>query len=159
MSPDEFIFTSETLVNLFNISPDDIVTLQKKKVLLLTQAFYEDNMCTEKEQIDIYSSILNRYDTDQVLIKPHPRDRIEYKCFFPAVTTFDKVVPLQFLALLGIKFDTVVTVSSSAALCFGYKDVKIDWFGGDVHPGIIKAEGKRTLEMAIKQYKQQYGEK
>lgn len=115
----------------------------------MTQAFSDDHFVTEEEQVEIYRKILSNYDEDDVVIKPHPRDKIDYRKYFPKVMYFDKTVAMQFLAILGIKFERVVTVSSSAALSFGI-DIPIDWYGYRVHPGILKGEGVRTLEDAKK---------
>lgn len=139
------------ILNIFDISPKDLDILKSKKIILLTQAFYSDKMVTEEEQVDIYRKILLNYNHNEVIIKPHPRDHINYSKLFPDILLFEKVVPMQFLSIIGIHFETVVTVSSSAALSFG-DNVKIDWYGNQVHPGILKIEGERTLENALSIY-------
>ena len=143
------------ILSIFDISDNDLEELKTKKVMLLTQAFYDDKMVTVEEQIEIYRKILDNYNHDDVIIKAHPRDRLDYRKCFPDVMYFDKVVPLQFLSIIGVKFSHVATVSSSSALSFG-DDVQIDWYGGGVHPGILKAEGIRTLEKALREYKEQH---
>lgn len=141
---------------IFDISNEDLLKLKNKNIILLTQAFSDDKMVTEDEQIEIYNKIISNYNAEDVVIKPHPRDRIDYKKEFPHILYFDKTVPMQLLAVLGVKFDRVVTVTSSSALSFGI-DVQIDWYGGEVHPGILKGEGVRTLEDAKKNYNRVHG--
>ena len=142
------------IYKIFGISQKDIEMLQKKKIILLTQAFSDDKMMTENEQIELYRKILQNYSAEEVVIKPHPRDFINYKEAFPHVMYFDKVVPMQILKVWGADFDVIATVTSSSALTFGI-DKQIDWYGSYMHPGIIKNEGLRTLEDAIEIYKQQ----
>lgn len=146
----------QLILSIFDISNSDLEDIKKKKVMLLTQAFYDDKMVTEDEQIKIYRKILDNYDHNEVIIKAHPRDRLDYRKAFPDIMYFDKVVPLQFLSIIGIKFSHVATVSSSSALSFG-DNIKIDWYGGGVHPAILKAEGVRTLDDALKNYREQNG--
>lgn len=148
----------QLILSIFDISPDLLEKMKAKKIVLLTQAFSADHFVTEEEQVDIYRKILSNYNPNDVIIKPHPRDKIDYKKFFPTITCFDKVVAMQFLAILGIKFERVVTVSSSSALSFGL-GVQIDWYGYKVHPGILKGEGIRTLEDAKKNYMKAHGKK
>lgn len=143
------------ILSIFDISNSDLDELRKKKVMLLTQAFYDDNMVSEKEQIEIYRKILDNYDHNEVVIKAHPRDKLDYNKAFPDVMYFNKTVPLQFLSIIGLNFTHVATVSSSSALSFG-DEIQIDWYGGGVHPNILKAEGLRTLEDALKNYCEQY---
>ena len=142
------------IYEIFGISQKDIEGLQKKKIILLTQAFSDDKMMTEDEQIELYRKILQNYSAKDVVIKPHPRDFINYKKAFPNVMYFDKVVPMQILKVWGVDFEVIATVTSSSALTFGI-DKKIDWYGSYMHPGIIKNEGLRTLENAIENYKKQ----
>ena len=148
----------DLILSIFDISQESLARIQAKKIILLTQAFSDDHFVTEEEQVEIYRKILSNYDEDDVVIKPHPRDKIDYRKYFPKVMYFDKTVAMQFLAILGIKFERVVTVSSSAALSFGI-DIPIDWYGYRVHPGILKGEGVRTLEDAKKNYQKSHGKK
>ena len=148
----------DLILSIFDISQESLAKIQAKKIILLTQAFSDDHFVTEEEQVEIYRKILSNYDEDDVVIKPHPRDKIDYRKYFPKVMYFDKTVAMQFLAILGIMFERVVTVSSSAALSFGI-DIPIDWYGYRVHPGILKGEGVRTLEDAKKNYLKSHGKK
>ncbi|WP_314646826.1 glycosyltransferase family 52 [Prevotella multiformis] len=148
----------DLILSIFDVSQDTLKRLQSRKIILLTQAFSDDHFVTDKEQIEIYRKILSHYNEEDVVMKPHPRDKIDYRKFFPKVMYFDKVVAMQFLAILGVTFERVVTVSSSSALTFGI-DVPIDWYGYKVHPGILKGEGIRTLENAKKNYLKSHGKK
>ena len=62
------------ILRIFDITENDLKVLKSKKIILLTQAFYEDKMVTEEEQIEIYRRILKNYSGKDVIIKPHPRD-------------------------------------------------------------------------------------
>ena len=47
----------------------------------------------------------------QVLIKPHPRDELDYRKLFPRHIVLDKMFPMEILNFLdGVFFDRVVSV-------------------------------------------------
>ena len=52
------------------------------KVILLTQPYAIDGHMTEEEQMNVYRKIVSHYGEDNVVIKPHPRDKCDYKVFF-----------------------------------------------------------------------------
>lgn len=147
----------QLILSVFGINKSILESMRERKYILLTQAFYDDKFVTEEEQIEIYRKIISNYPEKDILIKPHPRDRIDYRKYFPKSLYFDKVVAMQFLAILGVSFERVITVSSSSALSFGL-DVPIDWYGYEVHPGILRGEGVRTLEQAVLNYKNAHGQ-
>jgi len=148
----------DLILSIFDISNELLSKMQTKKIILLTQAFSDDKFVTDDEQIEIYRKILLNYDENDVIIKPHPRDNIDYVNSFHNVMLFDKAITMQFLAILGVTFERVVTVSSSSALSFGL-DLPVDWYGYKVHPGILRGEGIRTLEAAIENYQRAHGQK
>lgn len=144
----------EKILKIFDITPHDLDEFKRRNIILLTQAFSNDGYVTEEEQIEIYRKILSKYDCNKVILKPHPRDRINYSILFPKVHVFRKVVPLQLLAIMGVRVDRVVTVTSSSALSFG-DGPQIDWYGANVHPKILAGEGDRTLDDSLRNYREQ----
>jgi hypothetical protein len=102
--------------------------LKTKKVLLLTQPFYNDGMLkTESSQIRLYNDIIKRYlSSSIVFIKPHPRDEVSYKTLSKVCQIVDKNIPIEVLNFNDkIKFNTVVTVSSSSIHGIDFVDEKI----------------------------------
>lgn len=137
------------ILDIFDLTENDLQELKSRKVILLTQPYVEDKKMAEKQLINIYKDIINKYGEENVLIKPHPRDKCEYKHFFPGAILFSKSVPMQLLALLGINYEHIVTINSSSALSFGI-DASIDWWAEKLDPSLVRDEGFCTLAEARK---------
>lgn len=84
--------------------------------LILTQPFYEDDILNSKsKQINIYKDIINEFCiNDNVVIKPHPRDHTDYKSIISSSNIIDDIFPLEILNFVNIKFNKVITVSSTS---------------------------------------------
>jgi hypothetical protein len=130
----------ENILHLFNLTPKILSPLFEKSIIIFTQTFYVDGILYEEEQIQLYQNIIKTYPKEEILLKTHPRDTIDYVKHFPNVAVFSEVVPFQLLNLLNIKFKKAVTISSSSVLSFDY-DIKIDWLGTTIHPKIQEALG------------------
>ncbi|GGJ88994.1 polysialyltransferase family glycosyltransferase [Parabacteroides faecis] len=137
-SPEE---KKKLIYKIYNITNEDIEELKSKSIIILTQRFVTDGILTEEEQIRIYKKIISYYDSNKILIKPHPRDKIDYKKYFNNISCFNKIIPSQLFDLLGIRFDKAVTICTSAVFDFSYK-IEIDWFGSKIHPKIFDQEGE-----------------
>jgi Glycosyltransferase family 52. len=130
----------EKIMRLFDITDNDITFLNSKPIILLTQTFFKDNVISEEEQVQIYDKIIKQYPTKDIILKPHPRDPINYSYYFPDIAIFEKILPNQLLDLLDVRFKKAVTVTSSSVLSFPYK-IEIDWIGTKIHPKLIDALG------------------
>ncbi len=64
------------ILKIFNFS-----NLENIDVLLITQAFSEDNLMDLNEEMRIYSEIVEKYPN--IIIKPHPREIKDYSKIFP----------------------------------------------------------------------------
>ena len=141
------IETKQTeILSVFNISSSDLIQLKKRKVILLTQNFATLGYVSEQELVGIYAERLKKYSQDDIVIKNHPLDKVQYQKYFPEVYVFDKVVPMQLMNLLNIRYDTVVTICSSAVFSFPY-DIHIDWIGTESNPKLFAALGKQELKV------------
>jgi len=119
----------ELVLKLFNIDLSAPIFTTKKSIIILTQPFYVDvPNFSEQEQIDLYKEIVERYDKSEVVIKTHPRDKINYCQYFLDIEIFDKPIPMQLLSILGVRFEKAVTIFSSAVLDFPYK-IKVEKIG------------------------------
>ncbi len=134
----------EKILELFDINNNDIDFLSTKPIIIFTQTFFIDNTLSEDEQVRIYGKIINQYPEEQILLKVHPRDPIDYSFYFPDIAIFKKILPMQLLNLLGVKFKKAVTVSSSSVLSFPY-EIEIDWIGTKIHPKLEAAIGDIQL--------------
>lgn len=135
------------ILSIFNISNNDIERIQSRNTIILTQPMYIDKVMSKEDQIDIYRQMIKKYGEENCIIKPHPRDLIDYQKLFPGSIYFNKSVPMQLLAIWGASFKKVVTVNSSSALSFG-KDADIDWWAEVLdYPKLINS-GVKTLKEA-----------
>ncbi|MER2014579.1 MAG: glycosyltransferase family 52, partial [Methanobrevibacter sp.] len=72
-------------------------------VLILTQAFFEQDISTLEEEIKIYEKFIEKFKEYNLIIKPHPRDLKNYKKIFDNINVLDKDFPIELLNLIGIK--------------------------------------------------------
>lgn len=114
---------------IFNFS-----NLENIDVLLITQAFSEDNLMDLNEEMRIYSEIVEKYPN--IIIKPHPRKVKDYSKIFPDNTVLDKHFPVELLVLMGIKIEKTVTISSTAVLHFPASEIETYW--GDINSSHVE---------------------
>jgi len=135
----------DKILAVFNITSEDLVQLSKRKVIVFTQNFASLGFLPEQELVDVYNERIAKYPSDDIIIKKHALDRVDYRRYFPNAYVFDKIVPMQLLNLLDIRYETAVTICSSAVLSFSY-DIQIDWIGTNGNPKLFAAMGKQDLE-------------
>lgn len=91
-----------------------------REVLLLTQPWSED--CStfpkknfeETDKIELYKKILETYDEKTIIIKTHPREKTNYRTYFPDALVIDTVTPMELLTLMGFTIKKAITVNSSS---------------------------------------------
>lgn len=79
----------------------------EKKVLVLTEP-----LCELPVREQIFRDITAEYGKDaQVILKPHPRDVLDYRKLFPEHIVLDGKFPMEILNFVeGLSFDRVVSV-------------------------------------------------
>ena len=99
------------------------------KILLITQPLYSDKYFnTEQEQINMYKYIIEKekIDNKNVIIKTHPREKIDYKKYFHDADIMDFIFPLEILNFCDdIVFDKIITLSSTSINIFKNYNQKI----------------------------------
>lgn len=101
--------TNQTkILNVFNL--DKSISLDRIDVMLMTQPFSEDRVISEHEKIEIYRKIIRNYK-GVIAIKPHPREKTDYKSYF-SLPVMDGTVPIQFMLLFN-RPSKIVTCFSS----------------------------------------------
>lgn len=110
----------EEILRIFDLRNSDLIKWQKleNRILLITQPLSEDGIISEKEKIEIYKEIVEKNRSENIMIKPHPREKTNYKNIFPNIELIEGKFPLEILMLLGINFKEVITIFSTAALNF-----------------------------------------
>lgn len=135
----------DKILNIFNFEKDKInKKLKNKKIILITQPLSEDEALTEEEKIDIYKNIIKKYNEDEILIKPHPREKTNYKKVFPNVEVLESDFPLEIQTFLLSDIKEVVTLFSTAVYNFEGIAKKIEFLGTKVNKKLIKKFG--TIE-------------
>ena len=90
--------------------------------LVLTAPFFVDGLfVSEKDQINCYKSMISEYagDGQNIVIKPHPRDTIDYKKWFENVIVLDSSISAEILGVsTSMRIRRIITLSSSAVLAF-----------------------------------------
>jgi hypothetical protein len=125
------------ILDVYDVSCADIQSLERKSNIILTQQFSSDGLISEKDQIEIYEKIIRNCDPFSLVIKTHPRDRINYNKYFPDIFVFDKPIPMQLLSIMGIRFKKVITLFSSSINSFSY-EIEKEWIGSSVHPVLFE---------------------
>lgn len=129
------------ICSCFGVEYKDIDLLQNIDVVLLTQPLCGDGVLTEQEHLDVYQQVIDNYLNMTVMIKPHPRDTIDYKRYFADCVVFDKPIPMEMLALLGANVKIAATLFSSSVYCLG-DSVRVDWYGTTMHHKLLSFYGK-----------------
>jgi hypothetical protein len=125
------------ITDIYDLSDIAIKPLKEKTHIILTQQFSTDGYISEQEQVKLYKDIIEKYTPDCLVLKPHPRDKIDYRKYFPDVYIFDKIVPMQLLTLLGIRFKKAITVFSTSINSFPY-EIEKEWIGSSIHPKLYE---------------------
>jgi hypothetical protein len=125
------------ILSIYDLSDADIHSLEEKTHIVLTQPFLTDGLISEKEQVEIYENIIQKYDSSKIVLKPHPRDHVNYEKYFPDIFIFDKPVPMQLLSIMGIRFKKAITVCSSSINSFSPETEK-EWIGSSIHPALFE---------------------
>jgi hypothetical protein len=128
------------ILSLFNITSEDIEILSSKPILFFSQPFREDCKLSDAEYCELLRKVLSHYNTKDVMIKTHPRDKFDYSQYFPEVAVYSKSVNSQLLQLLGLTPKRVVTFFSSSVEAFP-DSVECDCYGTNIHPNVFALYG------------------
>ncbi len=108
--------------------PKDKITEDVKSghdVLLCTRSF-ENKDLKKEEIIDFYKEIIDNYGAEKMLIKPHPRDNLDYENEFPGCRKLDGGFPIQLLSFIDVGIRKVaVTGISTVAMFFKGDNVDV----------------------------------
>lgn len=128
------------ILEIFNVNADSLKNLKNRKIIIFTQPLSEDSIISEKEKIELYSKVLSKYKEEELIIKPHPRERTRYSEYFKKCLVIEGNFPSELLYFNGIEITKVVTLFSTAALTFG-KNVEIDFYGTELNEKLYKKFG------------------
>ena len=118
----------ELILKIFLPKDDIIKEIKGNSTLVITQPLFFDKLVdSEEKQIRIYEDIVQNYSIGKVIIKPHPRDTLNYEKYFKGcVVIKEKYIPLEILNFIsGLKIKRTVTAFSTAIQAIDYCDEKI----------------------------------
>ena len=118
----------DMIIRLFDISKQDVETLQNCETILLTQGFSELKIMSEDEKIASFKRMIDYYGLKNFVIKTHPQEVTDYSRYFPDAKIIRSRVPIELLAVIGNQCTKVATMFSSGASAFG-KTATIYWGG------------------------------
>lgn len=131
-------YKKQFIVDTFSLPS---ITTINKDVVLFSQPLIADAHLSDQEVINIFRPYVEKFGTENILVKLHPRDTFDYQKAFPGVTTFCTKAPQQLLDIMGVKFKTAITVCSSAVSSMD-KGCDIIWIGAEIDERIVKAYGQ-----------------
>ncbi len=129
----------EWILSLYGTHSVKLTKLKEKRSLLLTQNL-ECCGVPEDVVVEVYRNMIKGVDPQDLVIKPHPATKIDYRTHFPDAYIFDDKIPMELLTFLGVEFDDVYTVSTTAVFAMP-PTINIHFAGTSVHPLILKAIG------------------
>ena len=138
-------YIKQRIISVFGINGDILDRFRVVDSILLTQPLSEDGAISEKEKIELYKDLIK---DSVVAIKPHPREKTDYKRFFPKAVILPSALPFELLSLNGIIFKEVKTLFSTAALSVP-GNPKISFAGTNVHPSLVKRWGNVSYKDGV----------
>lgn len=138
-------------INKYNIEKilriylDDTSFLNNKHIaLVLTYCFYNDNQLkNDLEQKELYKKVVKLYQDDgfNVIIKPHPRDKVDYSDILH-VNVLDKNFPSELIKYIDKgNIERYISIFSTATK--SYPEEKVDFFD--------------SIDTFMKIYEEKYG--
>lgn len=99
----------------------------KSATLIITQPLWQDGFLrTKEEQIKMYQSIINQYSKGQTIIKPHPRDEVDYAKEIQGSMVLKKEIPIEVFNFYGdMEIGRVITVFSTSLDMISFAKEKI----------------------------------
>lgn len=125
---------------IFGVNIEKLQEVKDRKIILFTQPLSEDNIISEEEKIEIYSKILDKYQQEDVVIKPHLREKTNYSDYFSDCYVMKEKYPVELMIFNGLKVNRAVTLFSTAVFSLN-KMAKVDFYGTEVHPKLLERFG------------------
>lgn len=103
----------EKIINVFLDAP---LNLQGEISLLITQPLYKDGFLDNKEQqVEMYKYMIETYAEGKIIIKPHPRDDIDYTNISNKYVILENGFPIEILNFMeNISIQKCITAFSTS---------------------------------------------
>ncbi len=101
------------IASVFHVTEQDLEILRQKKVILVTQPLSEDGIMEETEKQAFYRDMMRAYPTNEIVIKPHPREKTKWNKIFKETPIIPKQIPMELLSAM-VPVEKLVTFYSTA---------------------------------------------
>ena len=139
------------LLNIFGVKDEIVEKIKGKKIILFTQPLSEDGIIKEDEKIELYRKIIKKYNKGEIVIKTHPREKTSYEVIFEDCLVIKETFPSEILSFIEFKPQKAVTIFSGAVFGFD-KNIKIDFYGTEIHPKLFEKFGSCNKIMKTNAY-------
>ena len=126
--------------NMFGITHEMEEAMSKAETLYLSQPFVEDCGLSKDEIKDIVQPHYEKWKSGGFVIKPHPRDKFDYRVEFPEAQIMQTKAPMQLLNIMGMKFKRAITVCSTAISSLSPETERI-WLSSSINEKISSVYG------------------
>lgn len=128
------------VLEVFGVDQKELILLERPHILF-TQPLMVDCGFSEDEEMRLYKDIILKYSNEESLvIKPHPRDLLDYNKYFPTIPVMKTKAPMQLFGAMGYNFKKAITISSSSVSCFS-SSTEIIWLGTKIDDRICNFYG------------------
>ncbi len=129
----------EWMLSIFEIDLSSLEHMKGRGTLILTTSF-DKNIVPEELAVEIFRNMVKDVEPKDIVIKPHPVDKIHWESYFPDAYIFRGKVPMEILTMIGVEFTDAHTIMSTAVYSLP-KSTRIHFTGTVVHPLVERAVG------------------
>lgn len=126
--------------DLFDVTTETLEITKNANTIFFSQPLMTDCGLTEEEHLNLIFPYYELWKNDGFVIKPHPRDKFDYKKNFPDAIIMNCKAPMQLLNTMGLTFKRAITVSSTAVSDLP-PETELIWIGNTVNEKLVKTLG------------------
>lgn len=114
----------EEILNIFGFEKQSFKKLinSGRDILVVTRNYSKVGKCSVENHIAMYEELINNYDENKIIIKPHPNDNVNYSEIFKKCIVLPKEIPAEFFQLCDIPLKKIVSVDDSSNI-FGFFNI------------------------------------
>lgn len=86
---------------------------ENTKIIMATTDFVGNNLCDEDTQIQMFKELMKDYKEEEVIIKTHPNDIIDYGSIFPKAKILHGRFPMELLLFCDTTVEKIVGIQSN----------------------------------------------
>lgn len=132
------------ICRIYDVKPSWKEELKKYNTIIFTDPISVEAGLSDEEVISLYMPMIEKYGAEHIVIKPHPRDTVDWEKYIPQAKILKTKTPMQILSLMGIDFKRAITIQSSAVSSMS-KNTEIVFLGTDFDPKLKARFGHRSF--------------